>query len=150
MRVHEVQAVGVPAGVPALAIRDDGQVPEAHRGKERLDVEAEPVGDQRHRYVVIREPCAERRERGIHVAVLQREGQECGAVGAQHAVLRHDRGAQPDLSAINRLVVGDPSPLAEPLQQVLGEVVRARRSVEIHEHRADGRHRDRLYRLWRS
>ncbi len=141
--VHEPQTVG-PIVQPPLLVRDDGDVTQAGRLQHRFDVEREPVGDDRDVEVVRLAPADEPRERGVELAVRERERHQRVAVGVEHPVLCLDRLAQADLPAIERVVVGGPRRIAERDQQLLRDVDHGRRSVEVDQHGSDRQHRRRL------
>ena len=142
--VHESHAPGPAVGAPHLLVREDGERAEAGRLEDRPDVEAEAVRDERERDAVRGQPVDEGRERGIQRTVLDGVRDELVTGRAEQRILRLDRVAQSDLAGIDGVVVLGPRRVAEHRQQELRDVARARRPVEVDEHRRDREHRGRL------
>ena len=88
----------------------------------------------------------ERREGGRQARPVEGEREHLVPAPVEHRGLATGGLAKPHLVPLDGLVVGLPPGLAEPIQQQLGDVLEARRPVEVHEQRSDGHHGRRGYR----
>ena len=125
-------------------VRDDPHPADPLGGQDRLDVEAEPVRHDRGRDVVVLAPGDERRERRVERTVLDGIRDQLVLTSGERRDLPADRCPCVDLSSDPTLVPLAPVGVAEPVHQMLGNVVRARRAVEVDQDRTHRQHDARL------
>jgi ribosomal protein S18 acetylase RimI-like enzyme len=139
MAVREAQTLDAPPSVG-----DEFRADDRVSFEQWLDIETEPVGHEGDRDVLRLAPLDERAEGRIQWTVIDREPEHLVQGSREHRGLVRERVATSDLTSFPRNVVVGPRRVTELDEQVLCDVVQARRPIEVHQHGADRQHRRRV------